>query len=258
MLSKSSSTHDAFFTANINEITGRIDKQYNNFYSFFTLKEANKELVAENARLRDSLRQNYLSPDNSKKIVTDTTIKDSTGRYRKFTYLPALVVGNTVTSQTNYLTLERGALQGVRKGMSVIGPQGIVGTVIDVNNNFSRVMSLLHRNSKVSAMLLKDNIAGSVDWDGVDPSYVTLKNIPKSAKIKIGDTVVTSTYSANYPSHIPIGTIAGISAESSSNFYTLKLKTATNFYSIQYVYVLDNVRFAEQIKIESAIQKNNE
>ena len=63
--------------------------------------------------------------------------------------------------------------------------------------------------------------------------------------------MVTSTYSANFPPHLLVGTVAAISAESSSNFYTLKIRTTTNFYSIQYVYLIENVRYAEQVQLET-------
>jgi rod shape-determining protein MreC len=258
MLSKSSNTHDAFFSAIVNEATGKMNKQYENFYSYFTLKAANKQLAEENAKLRDSLHSSFIVPDNRKKIAIDTTVKDSLGHYRKFTYLPAKVVSNTITSQNNYLTLERGALQGVYKGMSVVGPQGIVGTVIDTSANFCRVMSVLHRKSTESAMLKKDNTQGSVEWDGKNPSLLTLRNIPKSVKVEKGDSVVTSNYSVKYPSNIMIGTIDAINTDPASNFYILRIKTATNFYTLQYVYLVDNVRYAEQVQLESKQQKNNE
>lgn len=256
MLIKSSKTHDAFFSANINEVTGKLNSQYSGVYAYFSLKEVNKQLAEENAKLRNQLKSDFSTPDSSKKQVVDTTIKDTLNRYRKYTFLPATVVANTVTLENNFLTLERGLLQGVKKDMSVIGPQGVVGTVIDVSDNYCRVMSILNRKSSVSAMLKKDNIAGSVDWDGKDPSYVTLKNIPKSAKVVKGDTVVTSNYSAKFPSHIMIGTIAGISADPSSNFFTLKVKTATNFYSIGFVNLVLNVRYAEQVALENKLKPN--
>ena len=251
LLSKASKTHESFFASTANEVTGNIDKRYSDLRGYFGLRETNRLLVEENARLKNLQPSNLLSPDNSKKMVTDTLIKDSVGQTRKFTYLPARVIGNTLTLQTNFLTLERGSNQGVTKGMAVTGPQGIVGVVVETTQNFSRVMSLLHRNSKVSAMLKKDNNAGSIEWDGVDPSYLVLRNVTKSAKVAKGDTVVTSTYSANFPSNLVIGTVAGITAESSSNFYTLKVKTATNFFSIQYVYLIENVRYAEQLQLET-------
>jgi rod shape-determining protein MreC len=258
MLSRNSQTHDAFFSAYTNEIVGKTNQQFDNIYSYFELREINKQLATENSRLRFNLQTNLIAPDSTKKIFIDSLIRDSLNRYRKFTYLPARVVGNTITSQTNYLTLERGSLQGVKKGMSVISPLGVVGVVVDVSDNYSRVMSLLHRNSKVSAMLKKDNSFGSIEWDGVNPTYLTLKNISKGAKVVKGDTIVTSSYSANFPPNIMIGTVADFAVDATSNFYTLKVKTATNFFAIQYVYLVENVHYEEQIKLESTKQKGNE
>ncbi|MEI8073587.1 MAG: rod shape-determining protein MreC [Bacteroidota bacterium] len=256
LLSNSSKTHQVFFSSASNEITGRFDKQYNNWRYYFSLRETNEQLVAENARLRNLLPINFQAVDSSKKTLIDSTVRDSLGKIRKYTLFPAKVIGNTVTLQTNYLTLERGSLQGVKKGMAVISSDGIVGVVVIVSENNARVMSLLHRNSRVSAMLKKDNIAGSIEWDGVDPNYLLLKNIPKSAKVAKGDSILTSTYSANFPSHLLVGTINSVVADPSSNFYTLKVKTATNFFSIQYVYLVENLRYAEQTAIESIPEKN--
>jgi rod shape-determining protein MreC len=131
-----------------------------------------------------------------------------------------------------------------------------VGTVIDVSENYSRVMSLLNRNSKVSSMLKKGNISGSVEWDGADPRFVTLKNIPKSVKVTKGDSVLTSNYSANFPPNIMVGIVQEISADPSSNFFTIRLKTSTNFYNIQFVNLVENIQWEEQRRLEAAPVKN--
>lgn len=249
-LSHYSKTHEAYFASTANEITGRINSKYNNFSGYFILKEVNRQLAEENARLRNELRSNFITIDSTKKLHTDSIQMDSLTKYRKYFYLPARVVNNSVGLQNNYVTLERGSNQGIKKGMSVIGPEGIVGMVTEVSNNYSLVMSLLHHNSKVSAMLKKDNSLGSIEWDGVDPSYLVLKNIPKSEKVIKGDTVLTSYYSANFPSNLMVGTVANISSDPASNFYTIKVKTATNFYTLQYVNVIDNKRADEQLQLE--------
>lgn len=256
MLSNASKTHQTFFSSAANEVTGTLNKQYSGFRDYFGLKETNRLLAEENVRLRNQLAANFQSPDNSKQKFTDTLLKDSLGRPRKYTWLPAKVVGNSYSLQNNFITIERGAGQGVVKGMAVTSSQGIVGVVVETSPNFSRIMSLIHRNSKVSAMLKKDNNTGSLEWDGADPSYLTLRNVTKGAKVAKGDTVVTSNYSANFPSHILIGTVSDISSESSSNFYTLRIKPSTNFFSIQYVYLIQNVRYAEQVQLESNTSKN--
>lgn len=258
MLSRSSKTHEAFFSFYDNEAIGTINKGYSDFTYYFSLKDINKQLADENSKLRYQIPSNLITSDSSHKLVVDTSLTDTSGRYRKYTYLPANVVGNTITLQNNFLTLERGVLQGVKVGMSVIGPQGIVGVVLHVSDNYCIVMSLMNRSSKVSAMMKKDKSAGSIEWSGENPYFVTLKNIGKGVKVNIGDTVVTSNYSANFPSNIMIGTIAGKTADPSSNFYTLKVKVSTNFASLQYVYLVQNVHYDEQKELESKEQKTNE
>lgn len=256
MLSGSSKTHQVFFSAVAEESTSKFNKQYNNWRYYFSLKETNRLLVEENARLHNALKSNFVSSDTSILLRVDTLMKDSLGRARKYSVLPAKVIGNTLSMQNNYITLERGSLQGVYKGMAVISATGIVGVVVAVSDNNARVMSLLHRSSSVSAMLKKDNSAGSIEWDGADPTYLILKNIPKSSKVIKGDSVLTSTYSSNFPSHLMIGTVSSIVADPSSNFFTLKVKTATNFFALQYAYLIKNTGYAEQTAIENRTEKN--
>ncbi len=256
LLVNSSQTHQAAYSNIANELIGRINLQFNSVQSYFQLKETNRQLAEENVRLKNLLTLNFEGPDTARLAVLDSLVRDTLGRQRKYVWLPAKVVNNTISSQTNYLTLHRGRNQGIEKDMAVIGPDGVAGIVIDVSDNYSRVMSLLHRNSKVSSMLKKGNVTGSVEWDGKDPGYLTLRNIPRSVKVAKGDSVVTSNYSANFPSQIMVGTVDGIAADPSSNSYTIKLKTATNFYNVQYVNVVKNVQWYEQRKLEAAPVKN--
>lgn len=249
-------THQAVYAGVANEITGHINGQYNKVQNYFHLKENNRLLLEENTRLKNMLRTNFESPDNTRTVILDSTVRDTSGRQRKFTWLAAKVVNNTVSQQLNYLTLHRGANQGVKKDMAVICTQGVVGTVIEISENYSRVMSLLHRNSKVSSMLKKGSVPGTVEWDGKDPRYVTLKNIPKSVAVAKGDSVVTSSYSANFPSYIMVGIVDQIFNDPGSNFLIIRLKTAVNFYNLEYVNLIENVQWDEQRRLEAAPVRN--
>lgn len=249
-------TYEAVFANAANELSGRADKQYNNIEYFFHLKETNRQLAEENARLRNSLLSNFDGPGNNKVLQIDTTYKDTLGRVRQFSWLPAKVVSNSLSSETNYITLNRGADQGVTKDMAVVGPDGIVGKVIMVSSNYARVMSLLNRNSKVSAMLKKGSFSGIVEWDGEDPRLLILRNIPKSAQVKQGDTVLTSNLSGNFPAGLMVGTISKIESEQSSNFYTMKVQTATNFFTLQFAYLVENETWKEQKILEAQTPKN--
>ena len=251
ILSSYSKSHQTFFGGMTNQVIGDINTRYNNWSYFFRLKKTNALLAAENVALRNQLAQNFVALDTTKKLGTLILRKDSLEKTRKFYYYPAKVVGNSFTLQKNYITIERGSLQGVKKDMAAISPDGsIVGIVIEVNDNYSKIMSLLHRNSKVSAMLKRDKVAGTVEWDGRDPDILTLKNISKSAAPKKGDSVLTSPYSASFPAQLMIGRITKVVVDPSSNFLTLELKSTTNFYNLEYIYLVENKRMNEQLNLE--------
>ena len=250
MLSGSSKTHQTFFASTANETTGKINKQYSTLREYFYLQQTNKQLTEENARLRNLLTDNFVNLDTANITQVDSLVRDTLNRVRKFTYLSARVVGNTISFPANYLMLERGAKQGVKKDMSVVSPQGIVGVVVEVSDNYCKVMSVLHRNSKVSAMLKKGATSGDIEWDGLDPHFVTMKKVSKSSAVAKGDTVLTSNYSAKFPVNIMVGTVEDVKQDPGTSFFNLKIKTATDFFSVQYVYLVQNVRYDEQTILE--------
>lgn len=256
-LSSYSKSHEVFLGGITNQLAGNINKYYNNWTYFFSLKETNAKLVEENVALRNQLRQNFIPIDSSIKEGNFVLRKDSLEKIRKFYYYPAKVVGNSFTLQKNYILIERGANQGVKKDMAAISTDGsIVGVVVEVYPNYSKIMSLLHRNSKVSAMLKRDRVAGSIEWDGVDPNVLLLKNISKSAAPKVGDTVLTSPYSSNFPSQLMIGNVISVFKDPSSNFLTLSVKATTNFFNLEYIYLIENKRMEEQSKLEKSTMNN--
>ncbi|HYC28522.1 MAG TPA: rod shape-determining protein MreC, partial [Chitinophagaceae bacterium] len=156
--------------------------------------------------------------------------------------------------QNNYITIHRGENQGVKRDMGVISSSGIVGTVVNTSANYATVMSMLHRQSRMRASLKKSGETGTVQWDGNSPLFLTLIDIPKSARIAKGDSIVTS-YSDRFPPGLLVGTVYEIIEDKASNFYTLKLKPGTNFFNLQYVYVIENLQRDEQKQLEEATKK---
>ena len=246
--------HEAAFMGVAGEVTGKISGQYNTVEYYFQLKKTNALLVEENQRLRNLLKNDFLPADTTTQFVVDSIKVDSLEQYRRYLYFPAKVINNSVTSQTNYLTISRGYKQGLTKDMAVVSPSGIIGTVVNVSANMATVMSLLHRQSRVSASLLKSGETGSVEWDGKDPQLLTFRNIPKSAAVEKGDTVVTSRYST-FPPAQPIGVIVDVENQEGSNFYLLRVKPTTNFFNIQFVYAVKNLQKEEQDALEKATHK---
>jgi len=248
--------HRAVFLGIANEITGRVNTQYDVLDDYFHLKEENTRVHRMNDSLLNLMRSNFTKIDTGSKLVVDTTRYDTLGGYRRYLWREAKVINNSVNAQKNYIQINRGASQGIKDNMAVINSDlSAIGVVINVSDNFSQVMSLLHIQSKVNASLKKTGDFGTIEWDGKDPRYLTLKGIPKSIPVQRGDTVLTSIYSSIFPPGMRLGTIDGILDEKSTNFYVLIIKTAANFYNLQQVFIVENLQRDEQEKLSEETGK---
>lgn len=256
MLFRYNKFHQAAYMNVANEATGRVYIRYNNVETYFSLHKENEKLRQQNAELLNALKEDFSAPDSTVQLVTDSFRVDSLEQYRKFLYLPTKVIGNSIDAQNNYITLHRGSKQGVGVNMAVIGPDGIIGKVINVSPNMAVAMSLLHRKNSVVALLKKGGGFGEVVWDGKDPRFVTLNNVPRTVKVQKGDTVVTSSYSDIFPPGKIVGYVDQILEDKSTSTYSLKLKTATDFYSVQHAYIVRNLQKAEMDSLMKKIRKD--
>ncbi len=251
--------HRAKFLGVANEMTGRINSQYNKVEDYFTLKEENRRIHRFNDSLLNLLPRNFGQRDTTLKMVQDSIPYDTAGHYRRYLLRPATVVYNTVNAQKNYIQLNRGSSNGIKDNMAVVGSDGTaVGVVVNVSPNFSQVMSLLHIQNTVSASLKRSGDFGTTEWDGKDPRFLTLKRIPKTVEVKKGDTVLTSSVSFNFPPGYMVGTVADIKLDNTTGMYLLKIKTAANFYNLQQVHVIENVERDEQVKLFEETKKKIE
>ncbi len=238
------------------EITGRVNEKYNNVEYYFQLKKTNDALVRENLRLRQLLKENYEAPDSARRLIRDTIKIDSGKSILRYNIMEAKVVSSTTALQGQLPHHAIGGFaQAVRPNMGVMGPQGIVGTVVNVSENYATVMSLLHRQYKVVVKLKNGGERGAHRVGWISPLFVTLKDIPKSAKVEKGDTILTSQTSSLFPANIMVGTVYDFIPDNTSNFYTIKVRPATNFFNIEYVYVIDNLQYDEQKRIEDSTRK---
>jgi len=238
-----------------NEVAGSLNKRVNKVESFFTLSEQNQALRKQNAALLSYLPSGSVSPDTSFLVVSDTIAVDSLKSYRQYQYFDAKIISNSVFLQQNYIVLHRGSVQGIVSNMAVVGTDGLIGTVISVSENMSIVMSLLHRQSKVIAVLKKGSGLGEVTWDGKDPRFLVLSKVPKTIVVKKGDTVVSSPYSDKFPPGIPIGYVEKIDQDQETNTYKLKIRTAVDFYAVQHAYIVKNLLQEEIDQLKSTAIK---
>ena len=243
-----SNYHTAIFSKTANQLTGKVNEQYNKVEYYFKLKKTNDSLVTANEKLYNKLKADFELPDTTSNFIIDSIKVDSMEQFRKYHYYPAKVVYNSVAAQNNFIVLGRGASQNIKEGMGIIDPNsGVIGIVTEVNADFAVVMSLLHKDSHLSGKLLKGGETGTLNWDGKTPNIISLTGIPKNAKVEKGDTIISSGYSTSIPKGMMIGIVQEVKADKSTGNFLIKFKTAANFYNLEYVYAIDNKQ-AESIK----------
>ena len=229
------------------EATGWFNSRYNTLEDFFKLKEENRLLLKMNDSLINLLSSNFAEIDTAVSIVKDSLPYDTLGNFRHYAWRDAQVMYSTVNSEKNYVQLNRGSNQGIKDNMGVFSSDGgLVGQVVNVSPNFSQVMSLLHVQNKVNVQVKKYKNSGTLSWDGKDPRFLTLTNIPKNDSLIRGDTIVTGNYSLSFPPGHLVGTVAEIIPDPSTNFYVLKIRTAANFQNLQHVMVVENLQYDDQ------------
>jgi rod shape-determining protein MreC len=243
--------HNSSFLNSSNIISGNIFATYDEVTGYFNLKNANELLAAENARLLSLSKEAFADDAAVENEVVASEFK------QQYTYLEAKVINNSINKRNNYLTINKGSKHGIEPLMAIIAPDGVVGIVKSVSENFSSVLSLLNKNTMISGKLKNLGYLGSVYWNGGNPSVAELFDIPKHAAIQVGDTIVTSAASAIFPEGVIIGTIEKFDLKDGDNFYDITIRLATDFGKLSYVYVVNNLRKEEQLTLESSSQNDN-
>ena len=146
LLANSQRFHRNRMVNTTNDVVGKICEWGSEIGNYFRLNSSNKQLAEENAMLRQRLS-----------VVHDTTtctydIREGDTLYK---YIPAQVVNNSTNQVNNYIIINKGAVDGIERDMSVISTDGIVGVVTDVSRHYASIKSLLHSKSVVGVRIKK-------------------------------------------------------------------------------------------------------
>lgn len=221
----------------------------NTVNEYTRLRQVNADLAAENQRLNTRLTQLLQSkPAAPAEYRADSTFAS------RFTFTVAKVVNNSTQFANNYITIDKGTDDGIRPGMGVISPTGIVGKVKICNPHFSVITSILNTNFLVSSALTKAEEIGTARWDGVDPHLIKLNDISLTKPVAKGDSVVTSERNSTFPPGILVGRVRTVGVQPNQVFHDITLDLATNFSSLAFVYVVQNRLQPEQEQLEKQVE----
>jgi rod shape-determining protein MreC len=246
-----------------NSVGGGINKVSSNVNGYFLLKSENNALASSNSILMaeiERLRQNNVLLWDSLYQMKSTLKADSNywkDSTRKKTailldesyntrYISCRVVYNNVIGSDNFITIDKGLLDGIQVGNGVLTGRGIIGKVVSTARHYSLVKSVLHVRNAVSAKIKNSNELGSCQWDGTSPKYTYLKEIPRHTKVVKGDTVLTTEYNSVYPHGHPIGRIVEVSVDEDQPFWKIKVELFEKMSRLNHCFVYQNYGFEEK------------
>lgn len=237
------------YLTSANSVTATLLEGYNTLTGYFHLRETNDELQARNAQLEMELFSTRAQLADLRMQLPDSTLA-SAQVINNFDYVMARVISNSVAEPYNYITLNRGALDGIKAQTGVVSHNGVVGIVSVVGPHASRVISLLNPEMKLSCKIKGSEYPGTMTWDGKSPQFALLQELPKHGEYNKGDTVITSGYSSIFPEGVIVGIVEGKQRNASDNFATLRVKLSTDFSRLDMVRVIDNKQRDELLDIE--------
>ena len=238
------------FVNSTNFISANIYSMQASVSEYFNLKSQNEVLHQENKFLREQLLnlEGLNQLDTTKpKITQDLNLSDSL-----YTIIPAEVISNSYNNPDNYLLLNKGTNDGIENELAIFSSLGIIGITEYTSANFSRVISILNRNISINAKLKKSNHFGTLTWDAVSVEVAKLKDVPRSAPVAIGDTIITGGKSFIFPENLPIGTIQ--SFELIQGYFEIEVRLFNDMTNLGKVYILKRNNKTEAI---STLNKND-
>ena len=245
----------------LNNISSFSSENFDYIIEYFELKDINLDLTKENLFLKNQLEKvkQYSNLDSLKNI--------------NFTFRNAKVISNNLSSFKNHLIINKGVRHGLKNEMGVINSTGIVGIINRTSKNYSSVMSVLNIDTKINAKVKRTSHFGTLEWNGRRTSYLVLNDIPETANIKVGDSIITGGMSLIFPEGINIGVVSEILNQNKisdtvvrfkgnideakyldfdfkENYLTVKVKLHTDMNNLNNVYVIESLNRKEFQKIK--------
>jgi rod shape-determining protein MreC len=252
LLFQYNSYHGSVWLSSSNVIVGKIYEWESGLLSYLTYGKANEALTLRNyylERQNDQLRRLY------KEAVKDTSAleRQELEFLSQFKPIPAKVVDNSVSKPDNLITIDKGRVDGVEIDMGVACGNGVVGVVSLVSDHYAVVVPVLNAGaSSISCAIRNTGYFGYLHWYGEDPAVAYVEDVPRHAKFKLGDWVVTSGYSSIFPSGVLVGKIEQAYNSRDGLSFKLKVRLSTDFSCLRDVCVISDKSIAERAALLQA------
>lgn len=201
------------------------------------LRQENSELKAENSNLQAEIIE--LKQEIAEKRILSALV-DFARIQPENRYLAAAVIGREPSPFLQYVLINRGSDDGLRRGMPVLTQQGLIGRIAAVTADAARVQLVKDTASTINVRLDPSGIQAVLR--GEVNGELILDMIPQSANVQNGDLVLTSGLGGNYPPNILIGQVTGIRSRNYDLFQTATVQSVVDFSKLEIVLVIMNFR----------------
>src|SRR4030065_565694 len=196
------------------------------------LEEKNKNLNKKSDELEANLilyKEGYLEAQRLSKLLD---LRNNLN----YQFIPALVVAREQASLSKTILINKGSVDGLKIGMPVIAPPGLIGRLIDVSWHVSKVLLLVDENSNVAAMLQRTRLQGIIRGAGFRGGI--LKYIIKNQDVKEGDIIISSGMGGVFPKGLLIGKVSDVEKPDNDLFLKINVAPFADFSQLEEVLIL--------------------
>ncbi len=224
----------------------------NAFTSIKDMTQMKKEYQALKERLKD---YEYLQRSNTEIRRENDRLREQLDFSKDLSYknIPAQIIGHDPDSLYSGITINKGARNGIRKGMPVIAIQngniGVVGKIVTVGMGTSLIIPIYDSQFNISTRVQTSRDLGITKGSGFSDLPLSMGYIRKSAfsDLHEGDVVVTSGENGNYISNVPVGRISKIKVVDYDNSLDIELEPIVDFPRLENVLVVDQTELKEAV-----------
>lgn len=236
-----------------NAVSGKVYEWNSAVGQFFSLTEVNRQLTERNLYLEREVAQ---LTEQIERTTKDSTLVERMQQdvMKGFETILAKVVSSSLDKANNFITINKGTADGVKKDMGVVSGTGVVGIVYLTSDHYSVVIPVLSQQSNISCSIKGRGYFGYLHWTGGSPEYAYIDDIPRHAHFKLGDYIITSGYSSVFPAGIIVGRIKHVYNSENGMSYRLKVTLSTDFARLRDVCVINDREMDKKLEILRAAE----
>ena len=196
------------------------------------MEEENRRLKKDNALLTQEIiqyREGYLEGIRLQKLLA---LQEKV----KYPTITARVIDRDQTSIIKTILINKGTSHGLRVDLPVVADQGVVGRIISASWHASKILLLIDENSNIDALVEETRIQGILQ--GAGSSGCSLKYIPKTETVALGNIVISSGLSGLFPKGLLLGVVKNVDKTNSGLFQKIDIAPFVDFARLEEVTVI--------------------